>query len=135
MLKLPVAMDAGAPDLSRLCPLAQFALKRRSECEGGRQVGKISFIDLAGSERGADTYDNDRRDPLVTLRMLRTMHVKCAGDRQLFAGHHLGVCRKKRSMLIIYVGKLADRDPMASLDCRHTVLIGLSWRPQAHRHV
>ena len=43
--------------------LPQFALKRRSEGEGGRQVGKISFIDLAGSERGADTYDNDRRAP------------------------------------------------------------------------
>jgi hypothetical protein len=24
-------------------------------------VGKISFIDLAGSERGADTTDNDRQ--------------------------------------------------------------------------
>ncbi|XP_058083637.1 kinesin-like protein KIN-13A [Magnolia sinica] len=27
----------------------------------GRVVGKISFIDLAGSERGADTTDNDRQ--------------------------------------------------------------------------
>ena len=25
------------------------------------QVGRLSFIDLAGSERGADTYDNDKR--------------------------------------------------------------------------
>lgn len=25
------------------------------------QVGKISFIDLAGSERGADTFDNNRQ--------------------------------------------------------------------------
>jgi len=24
-------------------------------------LGKVSFIDLAGSERGADTYDNDRQ--------------------------------------------------------------------------
>lgn len=38
---------------------AQFALKRGGE-EGGHPVGKISFIDLAGSERGADTYDNNR---------------------------------------------------------------------------
>lgn len=42
---------------------AQFALKRRGEGEGGRQIGKITFIDLAGSERGADTYENDRRAP------------------------------------------------------------------------
>ena len=27
----------------------------------GKVVGKISFIDLAGSERGADTIDNDRQ--------------------------------------------------------------------------
>lgn len=29
--------------------------------KSGRLVGKFSFIDLAGSERGADTYDNDRQ--------------------------------------------------------------------------
>ena len=28
------------------------------------QVGKISFIDLAGSERGADTYENDKQTRL-----------------------------------------------------------------------
>lgn len=28
------------------------------------QVGKISFIDLAGSERGADTFDNNRQTRL-----------------------------------------------------------------------
>lgn len=37
----------------------QFALKRGGE-ESSHPVGKISFIDLAGSERGADTYDNNR---------------------------------------------------------------------------
>ena len=37
-------------------------------CKGGTdceclwvQVGRLSFIDLAGSERGADTFDNDRQ--------------------------------------------------------------------------
>nr|XP_029118769.1 kinesin-like protein KIN-13A [Elaeis guineensis] len=29
--------------------------------KGGKVIGKISFIDLAGSERGADTTDNDRQ--------------------------------------------------------------------------
>ncbi|KAL2339025.1 hypothetical protein Fmac_013471 [Flemingia macrophylla] len=32
-----------------------------NEAKGGKVVGKISFIDLAGSERGADTTDNDRQ--------------------------------------------------------------------------
>lgn len=40
--------------------------KRNSNTDGndarsGKVVGKISFIDLAGSERGADTTDNDRQ--------------------------------------------------------------------------
>ncbi|WOH12995.1 hypothetical protein DCAR_0832504 [Daucus carota subsp. sativus] len=39
--------------------------KRRNndgnETKAGKVVGKISFIDLAGSERGADTTDNDRQ--------------------------------------------------------------------------
>lgn len=32
-----------------------------NESRIGKVVGKISFIDLAGSERGADTTDNDRQ--------------------------------------------------------------------------
>ncbi|KAL6548253.1 Kinesin-like protein KIN-13A [Orobanche gracilis] len=32
-----------------------------NEPRSGKVVGKISFIDLAGSERGADTTDNDRQ--------------------------------------------------------------------------
>lgn len=32
-----------------------------NESKGVKVVGKISFIDLAGSERGADTTDNDRQ--------------------------------------------------------------------------
>ncbi|EPS57740.1 hypothetical protein M569_17077, partial [Genlisea aurea] len=32
-----------------------------NESRAGKLVGKISFIDLAGSERGADTTDNDRQ--------------------------------------------------------------------------
>lgn len=32
-----------------------------NELKSGKLVGKISFIDLAGSERGADTTDNDRQ--------------------------------------------------------------------------
>ncbi|GMH29305.1 hypothetical protein Nepgr_031148 [Nepenthes gracilis] len=32
-----------------------------NEAKSGKVMGKISFIDLAGSERGADTTDNDRQ--------------------------------------------------------------------------
>ena len=51
-------------DSSRSHSIMQFVLKRsKPEGKGTEEsssVGKISFIDLAGSERGADTYDNDR---------------------------------------------------------------------------
>ncbi len=52
-------------DSSRSHSIMQFALKKRlTPGEGGKLLGKISFIDLAGSERGADTYDNDRQTRL-----------------------------------------------------------------------
>lgn len=38
-----------------------------NEQKGGKVIGKLSFIDLAGSERGADTTDNDRQTRLVPI--------------------------------------------------------------------
>lgn len=38
----------------------QFIVRRGEDLDVEAQIGKTSFIDLAGSERGADTYDNDR---------------------------------------------------------------------------
>ncbi|XAR57078.1 Plus-end-directed kinesin ATPase [Bertholletia excelsa] len=58
---------------SRSHAILQLAIKKHSETKdskrnndgnearSGKVVGKISFIDLAGSERGADTTDNDRQ--------------------------------------------------------------------------
>ncbi len=53
---------------SRSHAILQLAVKKVQEgkegnriIEGSRVIGKISFIDLAGSERGADTTDNDRQ--------------------------------------------------------------------------
>ncbi|KAK4767322.1 hypothetical protein SAY86_015072 [Trapa natans] len=58
---------------SRSHAILQLAVKKHSEVKdskrntdgnesrSGKLVGKISFIDLAGSERGADTTDNDRQ--------------------------------------------------------------------------
>ncbi|GMH03678.1 hypothetical protein Nepgr_005517 [Nepenthes gracilis] len=49
---------------SRSHAILQLAIKRSidgTESKTPRVVGKLSFIDLAGSERGADTTDNDKQ--------------------------------------------------------------------------
>ncbi|KAG1367747.1 putative Kinesin-like protein KIN-13B [Cocos nucifera] len=49
---------------SRSHAILQLAIKKSvdgSESKPPRIVGKLSFIDLAGSERGADTTDNDKQ--------------------------------------------------------------------------
>ena len=66
-------------DSSRAHTIFEMKLKRKAEAENtaghsnyaqappagpGRAIGKLSFIDLAGSERGADTSDNDRKTRL-----------------------------------------------------------------------
>jgi len=54
--------STGANDeSSRSHSVMQFALKIVSS---GKLTGKLSFIDLAGSERGADTHDNDKQTRL-----------------------------------------------------------------------
>ncbi len=48
----------------RMAPVVNnkgFRSNRAPPPEFGKVVGKISFIDLAGSERGADTYDNNKQ--------------------------------------------------------------------------
>ncbi|CAI9100319.1 OLC1v1037292C1 [Oldenlandia corymbosa var. corymbosa] len=49
---------------SRSHAILQLAIKRKTDgndSKPARAVGKLSFIDLAGSERGADTTDNDKQ--------------------------------------------------------------------------
>lgn len=49
---------------SRSHAILQLCIKRSAdgnESKPARNVGKLSFIDLAGSERGADTTDNDKQ--------------------------------------------------------------------------
>jgi kinesin family protein 2/24 len=53
---------------SRSHAILQLAIKRSvdgNESKPPRPVGKLSFIDLAGSERGADTTDNDKQTRYV----------------------------------------------------------------------
>ncbi len=59
--KRSTGSTAANADSSRSHSIMQFALKAGGP--EGRLVGKISFIDLAGSERGADTFDNNRQVP------------------------------------------------------------------------
>lgn len=61
-----VGSTAANADSSRSHSIMQFALKRPGPDPNadGKLVGKISFIDLAGSERGADTFDNNRQTRL-----------------------------------------------------------------------
>ncbi|XP_015938475.1 kinesin-like protein KIN-13B [Arachis duranensis] len=51
---------------SRSHAILQLAIKRSTDGNGSKPprvavIGKLSFIDLAGSERGADTTDNDKQ--------------------------------------------------------------------------
>ncbi|GIL77938.1 hypothetical protein Vretimale_6530 [Volvox reticuliferus] len=50
--------------LKRAAPVAPGGFRRGEEPPEPKVVGKISFIDLAGSERGADTFDNNRQTRL-----------------------------------------------------------------------
>lgn len=58
-LKCRTSGTTGAnADSSRSHAVLQFQL--RSNTEPNKHLGKMSFIDLAGSERGADTIDQNR---------------------------------------------------------------------------
>eukprot|EP00236_Picocystis_salinarum_P003477 CAMPEP_0183829004 /NCGR_PEP_ID=MMETSP0807_2-20130328/3085_1 /TAXON_ID=88271 /ORGANISM="Picocystis salinarum, Strain CCMP1897" /LENGTH=499 /DNA_ID=CAMNT_0026074211 /DNA_START=505 /DNA_END=2004 /DNA_ORIENTATION=- len=48
-------------DSSRSHAIMQLTLKQVGGRRGSEALGKFSFIDLAGSERGADTYNNDKK--------------------------------------------------------------------------
>lgn len=49
-----VGETAANADSSRSHAILQLSIKQPN----GKTYGKISFIDLAGNERGADTFDN-----------------------------------------------------------------------------
>jgi len=56
---------------SRSHAILQLVVKKAQEGkEVNRVIGKLSFIDLAGSERGADTTDNDRQTRLALAASL-----------------------------------------------------------------
>uniref|UniRef100_A0A2P2MHZ4 Kinesin-like protein n=2 Tax=Rhizophora mucronata TaxID=61149 RepID=A0A2P2MHZ4_RHIMU len=60
-------MTGANEESSRSHAILQLAIKRLvdgNDSKPPRLVGKLSFIDLAGSERGADTTDNDKQTRL-----------------------------------------------------------------------
>lgn len=62
---------------SRSHAILQLAIKRivdGNESKPPRPIGKLSFIDLAGSERGADTTDNDKQTRCLSFTMLSFLH-------------------------------------------------------------
>lgn len=64
---------------SRSHAILQLVVKRSvdgSESKPPRVVGKLSFIDLAGSERGADTTDNDKQTR-YNLKVLALLFYSC----------------------------------------------------------
>lgn len=74
---------------SRSHAILQLVVKRHNEVKAskrsndgneekiGRVVGKISFIDLAGSERGADTTDNDRQTRYLSICVICSAETNC----------------------------------------------------------
>lgn len=62
---------------SRSHAILQLAIKRivdGNESKPPRPIGKLSFIDLAGSERGADTTDNDKQTRCLSFTTLSFLH-------------------------------------------------------------
>lgn len=62
---------------SRSHAILQLAIKRivdGNHSKPPRPIGKLSFIDLAGSERGADTTDNDKQTRCLSFTMLSFLH-------------------------------------------------------------
>ena len=100
-----------------------------SKSEKSATVGKLSFIDLAGSERGADTYENDKQTRLEGAEINKSLLAlkECIRALDMDAGHVPFRGSKLTSVLRdSFVGKnartvmIANVSPCSS-SCEHTL--------------
>ncbi len=69
------------------CTCSKDAAQYKNEDEG--EIGRISFIDLAGSERASDTMDNDKQRRMegaeinTSLLALKVMTIVCSHGQTL----------------------------------------------------
>ncbi|KAL4450674.1 hypothetical protein ABPG77_001030 [Micractinium sp. CCAP 211/92] len=117
------ANDESSRSHSILC----FAL--RTNTEPSKTVGKLSFIDLAGSERGADTYDNDKQTRLEGAEINKSLLALKECIRALDAdARHIPFRGSKLTEVLrdSFIGKNARTVMIAnvspnSCSCEHTL--------------
>jgi len=111
-------------DSSRSHAILQIELRSTS----GRPRGRFSFIDLAGSERGADTTHNDRRTRLEGAEINKSLLALKECIRSLYQEHDHTPFRGSKLTQVLkdsFVGNsrtcmIATVSP-SSTNCEHTL--------------
>mmetsp|Transcript_2395 Transcript_2395/g.7443 ORF Transcript_2395/g.7443 Transcript_2395/m.7443 type:complete len:746 (-) Transcript_2395:596-2833(-) len=125
-------LKAGGRSTSRMAEEERISRQvgvASSKSESSATVGKLSFIDLAGSERGADTYENDKQTRLEGAEINKSLLAlkECIRALDMDAGHVPFRGSKLTSVLRdSFVGKrartvmIANVSPCSS-SCEHTL--------------
>ena len=122
-LRAPKPVEAFVPGTGRR------PLPGKNDVPELRTIGKLSFIDLAGSERGADTYDNDKQTRLEGAEINKSLLALKECIRALDAeAKHIPFRGSKLTEVLrdSFVGKNARTVMIAnvspnSTSCEHTL--------------